>query len=611
MVGIENVKKNDRICVYTREGGSENMKKSEKTKYSFFTIINLTAVLMAVLCLILLMMLSFYLKKSASDRFYAKLDNTIETNDRHLWQEYLNVDHLLVELPYYSADFSEIIQAEPFDQEQVGSIVRLQRLLQGIKPGIDCVDGLFIYFSGSDRFLSATEDQNKAKLCNSIRDSIRERMQGKETLLDQVTNGWELGFIEDEPCVMNMISHNDSVLIGAFSLMDTVMEKRMLSVHEDYQYYLLEESGSVIWQSGSLPYPDPSMLTEELCEITCDGERYCAYLTDTDYSGIQILCLFPVMDDAIDMKPIYLLSTVILSVFFLFTGLIWMLFRQLLIRPFVEMEQVNQKIMQVEKVPELTFPCVKCREIDQSLRTVEYLCRISLEMQKNYYEEKQTRTKAELDKYKTQVAPHFLVNCLYALQNLADSGYAESEVFSMLISTLSEHLRYTLSDQEEVSLREELYYVENYLKLTQVRFPLCLDYEIEADEEAKRATVFTLMVLMFTENSIKYNMVMGNKMKVTITCARITEENHPFLTVTHRDSGKGYPEEVLEKLKRREPIKDHRGNHIGLLNVIRRLELMYPESEIRFYNDQGAVAELKVPYLRMEEKAYDEFTGCG
>ncbi len=56
------------------------MRKSKNTGYSFFTIINLTAALMAVLYLILLFLLNVYLKRSASDRLYTKFNNTIATN---------------------------------------------------------------------------------------------------------------------------------------------------------------------------------------------------------------------------------------------------------------------------------------------------------------------------------------------------------------------------------------------------------------------------------------------------------------------------------------------------------------------------------------------------
>ncbi len=571
---------------------------------------------MAVLCLILLILLNFYLKRSASDKTLTKLNNTIATNQLHLSQEMMNADKLLLEIPYYSADFLEIVQADSADADRVGSIVRMQRLLKGIKPGIGCVDGLFLYFSGDDSYLSAAENQEKEYLSMELRNVLRERIRNGETVQELMTDGWEFLFLKGEPCVIKITTQTNGALTGAFAHMDTIMERRMMSVHEGYIYYLLNDNNDLIYQSAALPYPfleNKGKLPEEgeLSEIICDGEQYCAYQAATDYDGIRLVCLFPVSDEAIDMKPIWFLSAVILSVFFLFTGIIWILFQRLLIRPFVEMEEVNRQIAQEEGVPDLTFPTVKCREIDRSLRTVEYLCHISLEMQKNYYMEKQTRTKAELDKFKSQVAPHFLVNCLYALQNLADSGHAESEIFSSLIGTLSEHLRYSLSDREKVSLREELYYVENYLKLTQIRFPLCLDYEITAEEDAKHATIFTLMLLMFTENAVKYNLVMGSKLTVTVACELAKEEDATYLVVTHCDSGKGYPEEILEKLNRREPVQDHRGNHIGLLNVIKRLELMYPDSSIRFYNDPGACVELRMPYLRMEDDAYDEFADCG
>ena len=70
------------------------------------------------------------------------------------------------------------------------------------------------------------------------------------------------------------------------------------------------------------------------------------------------------------------------------------------------------------------------------------------------------------------------------------------------VRTLSNHLRYTLQDKTAVPLKEELKYVENFLEMTELRFPGCLNWEIHVDEKCRNASVFPIILLMFTENTI-------------------------------------------------------------------------------------------------------------
>ena len=53
--------------------------------------------------------------------------------------------------------------------------------------------------------------------------------------------------------------------------------------------------------------------------------------------------------------------------------------------------------------------------------------------------------------------------------------------------------------------------------MTELRFPGCLNWEIHVDEKCRNASVFPIILLMFTENTIKHNMIMGEELRVRIT----------------------------------------------------------------------------------------------
>lgn len=171
-----------------------------------------------------------------------------------------------------------------------------------------------------------------------------------------------------------------------------------------------------------------------------------------------------------------------------------------------------------------------------------------------------------------------------------------------MIQTLSDHLRYTLSTRNMVALSEELHYVKNYLELTQIRFPDCLNYEIDVADECMEASVFPLLLLMQTENTIKYNMVMGEQLSVKITGMLDQTKDPPRLVLMHLDSGDGFTPEDLPwmnhfDLEKHKPVDGH---GVGFYNVLKRLSLLYGESaQIRFSNEPGwgARIDIDLPYL--------------
>lgn len=174
------------------------------------------------------------------------------------------------------------------------------------------------------------------------------------------------------------------------------------------------------------------------------------------------------------------------------------------------------------------------------------------------------------------------------------------------IRALSDHIRYTLQDKTAVSLSEELKYVENYLKLTALRFPGCLNWEIHVDEKCRNASVFPIILLMFTENTIKHNMIMGEELRVRITGSLVERNGEKYVVLIHLDSGSGYFEADLEYLNRPvfQQVHDFDGKKIGTYNLLKRLYLVYGEkAHVHFSNEPGwgARSEITIPYIPYRE----------
>lgn len=92
------------------------------------------------------------------------------------------------------------------------------------------------------------------------------------------------------------------------------------------------------------------------------------------------------------------------------------------------------------------------------------------------------------------------------------------------------------------------------------------------------------------ENSVKHEMSPEEVLHIWV---KVWEEKER-LHITVEDSGQGFEEEILEKLRSGESIIHNGMEHFGISNVKRRLNIIYgDEAEIRFSNEENRAKENK------------------
>ncbi len=169
---------------------------------------------------------------------------------------------------------------------------------------------------------------------------------------------------------------------------------------------------------------------------------------------------------------------------------------------------------------------------------------------------------AELSALKSQINPHFLFN---SLNNLYALALDKDEKTAPLILKLSKGLRYMLYESNEhfVPLENEIEYLENYLELQKLRSnqKVKIDFFVEGEVEGKQ--IAPMLFIPFVENGFKH----GVKGEIDNAFIKIQLQATDNQLVFKSENNKGQVDEV-------EPEK-YRG--IGLSNVKRRLELLYPE----------------------------------
>jgi Putative regulator of cell autolysis len=189
--------------------------------------------------------------------------------------------------------------------------------------------------------------------------------------------------------------------------------------------------------------------------------------------------------------------------------------------------------------------------------------------------------KNELLALKAQLNPHFIFNCLNNMRAMTLENAATTRT---MITHLSEILKYSFrfSEQSEVTVRDELQHIRNYLALEDIHFEQRLSHNITVSDDTLDAKIPPMSIQLLVENAIKHGIAIrpqGGHINIDIT--RIKDE----LTVSVVNDGQ---------------LRENQASTgIGLNNLRQRLKLMYPGQARFTLSNQGddcVSAKLLIPF---------------
>ncbi|MEK4327318.1 histidine kinase [Paenibacillus sp. FSL R7-0312] len=215
------------------------------------------------------------------------------------------------------------------------------------------------------------------------------------------------------------------------------------------------------------------------------------------------------------------------------------------------------------------------------------------------YEQELEKQSIQLDFMKQQIKPHFFLNCLTSIYSMAQIQMYE-EIEQMAMST-SKYFRYIFQGSEDfVLLKDEIEHVRIYLDIQKSRYRDAFIYQIEQEAQTTDMKIPPLVLQTFIENSIKYAISRANEVQIRLTVKRRRMDNEEMTMIQISDTGPGFPAEVLDKLVQGKPLDQSKGNQIGIMNTLKRLEYLYlSKAAVSFSNpaEGGACITLCLPDL--------------
>ena len=193
---------------------------------------------------------------------------------------------------------------------------------------------------------------------------------------------------------------------------------------------------------------------------------------------------------------------------------------------------------------------------------------------------------ARLQSLQSQLHPHFLFNTLHTISALM---HRDIEAADAMLARLSDLLRLSLDriDTQQVTLKEEMDFLQKYLEIERTRFGDRLEVRIDIEPDTLDASVPNLLLQPLVENAIRHGI--AQKVGGGLLEIRAMRENGELCLLV-RDTGPGLSAATLTALN----------TGVGLTNTRSRLEELFPDRHrFEFHEppDGGLAVKIRIPFV--------------
>lgn len=498
-------------------------------------------------------MISLYMKE---------IDNTLA-----------GVDQYLTNIIGLDKDFQTMVYSNNHSNYILAKISLRNRISEDIFM-FEMINSVFIYSKHYNDLIEAYNASLNYQQKTIVRKFIKENLQSDEY---EIRNNWFFKKIEGEYYLFRLYKY-EGIYIGAWSnARELLIPMNLIDIGKEGTTVLTNEQGLPM-VNQELIYQNKINLNRSLDQYFIDGEEdeFLIVGQESRTGNFSLIALIP--SDKILEKLPYLqrvIGFIIIGSLILLPVFLYLL-RRVLLYPlwniYTSMRCVHQGDLDVRIADFATSS-----EFKTIYQTFNEMMDEIKQLRINIYEEKLDKQRAELKHLQLQVNPHFFLNSLNIIYNLAQSKKYNSimEISRSLVYYFRFMFRSNLSF---VSLSEEIEHTEHYLKIQKLRFPEGLNYRFDIDETLLDIPVPPLVIQTFVENSIKHGLNIDKGILINIEAHAETKNYKDYIKIVISDTGTGFNDKILEKIRMGEIIVEDDREHVGIWNIRRRLDLLYNES---------------------------------
>ncbi|NOU98561.1 sensor histidine kinase [Paenibacillus planticolens] len=518
----------------------------------------------------------------------------VANSNRHLVALYMDqIDRNLEEIDKYlrtmvafendliKLDISAKVNSDEYFLAKINLFNKLERDIHTYKE----MDYLFIYSSVNKELITNQPSDATIEQLKKIQSGIIQMLREREGFQKKDFEKWFPYQINEDYYIVKIQKIGD-VYIGAWVKASKLM----------IPFDLLDigpEGKSLLVTENLIPMIDNASIT--------DKNDYLQVSTHSKQGNFSLLFLIPysvILEHLPFLQHLWYLvilgALMILPIFYIFL-------RHIILLPINRIVEVMRRVrdgnldQRVKQYP-VSFEFELMNDVFNSMVSEIKALKITV------YEEQLFIQKAELKYLQLQINPHFFLNALNTIYNLAQ--FQNYQLIQDMSEYLINYMRFMFQNNLEfVKLEDEIAHTRNYLQIQAMRFQEGFTYQINGDESLSQALIPPLIIQTFVENTIKHAITMEEPIQLTVDM-ELCEDQEPYLCITIRDTGKGFSEEALVKWQSEVDLAHENNGYIGIWNARRRLRLLYQSRAkliISNHPDGGAMVVVRLPFVLENE----------
>lgn len=552
--------------------------------------------------IIVVVALSLNISSGIADQVLQSSHANIQAQIKQLEKTLSNVNYTLLGLLASDENIAEINRADATLFERNQAILGLKTTFTELRNIFMGDFNCFFYDRAQGLFIMPTPVNANMALTDKITRNTIDYIRGRDENLSISNKKWRMLTTESGIAYLVKIYRNNDSYVGAWIEMDKVYANFMANQYSSVDFGMaVVQNGEIVTQADRyqkvarthavVVSPTQPRRTQGIYEIAyysvARGEFSFVFMTNVlgKYQSVRILLIG--------------LVAALVGILGLGVWLLVYVHRQLLrpINAFVNNLSV-ESLQPARENPWGRGP--RFAELDR----VDMLFRSARaqieELKIAMYENELERQRMEMEYLQLQIKPHFFVNCMSVIYNMAQSKHFEA--IQRLSLSVSNYLRTVFAKgSEPVTLEKELAHVRNYLNINMIRYEGEFNAKILLPRELKNYLVAPLLIHTMAENCVKHA-ITGDNSTMCIAVDKVMRDGAEMIHIAVSDNGPGFKEDVLLALNASQDLTVD-GRRIGLSNLRRRLAYFYHgRGRMVFSNPQqgGALVEVWIPAQQKE-----------
>ena len=437
-----------------KAGKGSAFRQPRKFTYSLATISILTAVFLLLFSLVVIGFVSVYFQGQFTDQYLDTIGRMESQINSDTEAAFNTLDRQLFQLGAYNTNVSLInttSDAQVFYQAKM----TLYKELTNLAPVFPEIDGLFFYSPSVDDYtpyVARAASYGCSEYVKRFLSDTREDF----SRMQNVFKKWQLIRYEDSIYLVRYV-YSGSGVLGAWTSVPTLIASFRNILPRESVVSMLDPECHLL--QGDL-FPDyvfdDISLTHYQSYTAPDGYRYMVNAHRTSYSDCYLIVFTPFSLLQSMLSPVFKNTLSMIGVIALAVLVFSALFKRMIGQPVKSMQQTLRALQDGKQKAPILPTDSRCLEVRQMFHVLNGMLDNIQTLEAQIYEDQLTQSRMELQFLKSQITPHFLINCLNTFSYLASSpDESDHDAAQRLTQTLSQHIRYSFATGDVIPLEQE------------------------------------------------------------------------------------------------------------------------------------------------------------